>query len=78
MIVDCYTHTWENAYQLGRCVAPIGSRADAAATRGVTGTDSSHHWAAAQPVDATIVLGFKSRYLDAEYMGKVGRGNACR
>jgi len=32
----------------------------------VGGHDASHHWAAAQPVDVTIVHGFKSRYLDAE------------
>ena len=67
MIVDCYTHTWESATQLGRCAPPNGrhpqtpDRSTAAPAAGV-----SRHLAASEPVDYTIVLGFKSHYLDAE------------
>ncbi len=64
MIVDCFTHTWENASSLGRCTfaggpagtaSPLSHRAAAA-----------RHRAASEPVDVTFVLGFKSNYLGAE------------
>jgi len=64
MIVDCLTHTWEHGAALGRGVAfggqqnghgPDAHRAAAA-----------RHRAAAEPVDVTLVLGFKSQYLGAE------------
>ncbi len=67
MIVDCYTHTWESVDQLGRCVPPRGD--DTSEPQGAAdphGAGITRHLAAAEPVDATIVLGFKSRYLDAE------------
>jgi predicted TIM-barrel fold metal-dependent hydrolase len=67
MIVDCYTHTWESADQLGRCVPPGGDHApQSAETDAVARAGTSRHTAAAEPVDTTIVLGFKSNYLDAE------------
>ena len=67
MIVDCYTHTWESAAQLGRCAPPYGrhSRTPDRSTA-APAADVSRHLAASEPVDYTIVLGFKSRYLDAE------------
>lgn len=58
MIVDCFTHTWDNGDAMGRCVPPsrrISGEHDGA---GVT-----RHLAAAAPVDKSLVLGFKSRYL---------------
>lgn len=66
MIVDCYTHTWESADQLGRCVPPKGDTG--LGPRGGLGPKSagaSTHLAAAEPVNVTMVLGFKSRYLEA-------------
>lgn len=67
MIVDCYTHTWTSTDQLGK---------DAAATcrfphlpDRVLERDhasSARHLAAADPVDMTVVVGFKSAYLGAE------------
>jgi len=67
MIVDCYTHTWSSVQQLGRCVPdsrrhtpPTSDFADPART------GAARHFAAAEPVDTTIVLGFKSHYLGAE------------
>ncbi len=64
MIVDCYTHTWETAAQLGRCVAGV----DPEARNGTDpcGADIARHLAAAEPIDVTLVLGFQSRYLDAD------------
>ncbi|MHC4697062.1 MAG: amidohydrolase family protein [Planctomycetota bacterium] len=67
MIVDCYTHTWENADQLGRGAAVNGQRMprwEQACDSNNTGI--ARHWAAAEPVDTTVVLGFKSHYLGAD------------
>jgi len=70
MIVDCYTHTWESSAQLGRdvpggrgrfAVAAVSEPQTPSATAGV-----ERHLEASRPVDAVIVLGFKSRYLGAE------------
>ena len=67
MIVDCYTHTWESTAQLGRCTPPDGRRQPMADRQvGPHPAGPSRHLAAAEPVDRTIVLGFKSRYLAAE------------
>ena len=64
MIVDCYTHTWETVEQLGRCLA--GPTDDRRAGSDPLHAGASRHLAAAEPVDVTIVLGFKSHYLEAE------------
>lgn len=67
MIIDCYTHVWEHPAELGRCV-PVKGRVvgrngyDADLSRAAP----SKHLAAAEPVSATFVLGFKSRYLGAD------------
>ena len=67
MIVDCYTHTWESADQLGRCVPLGGSHpVNPQLAAGPNGASIARHLAATEPVDTTIVLGFKSRWLDAE------------
>lgn len=67
MIVDCYTHTWESPDQLGRCVPARGwSAANPPLIGGAAGASLARHHAATEPVDITIVMGFKSRWLDAE------------
>ncbi len=67
MIVDCYTHTWESADQLGRCIPLSGDRTGGQTDAvGPQSAGTARHLAAAEPVDATIVLGFKAHYLEAE------------
>ncbi len=67
MIVDCFTHTWESADQLGRCVPPRGDRVGAQQdTVGPHSAGPTRHLAAAEPVDTTIVHGFKAHYLEAD------------
>ena len=67
MIVDCYTHTWETPEQLGRCVPANGKHPLSRSGAGdPPPPNPARHLAAAAPVDASIVLGFKSRYLQAE------------
>lgn len=70
MIVDCFTQIWDSPAQLGlkrptarRRFRPSnleGREAEPASAS--TGT----HFAACEPVDRAIVVGFKSHYLDAE------------
>jgi uncharacterized protein len=75
MIVDCHTHIWQSPDQLGRL--ELGNVRSAKSTvrrtlgsksgwRGVPAADPDHHWAQSGSVDKSIVLGFKSRYLQAE------------
>src|SRR4051812_8800062 len=74
MIVDCHTHVWQSPDQLGQLV--LGdltrparqrlSRSAAASQRWIPAADADHHWAQSSTVDKSIVLGFKSRYLQAE------------
>jgi len=67
MIVDCYTHTWESADQLGRCVPARSTQSSPSQPKaGFHGAGPARHLAAAEPVDTTIVLGFTSHYLGAE------------
>lgn len=67
MIVDCFTHTWESASQLGRSQAGGGSSASSASSPAEpVQASASHHLAAAEPVDRTFVLGFVSHYLAAD------------
>ena len=67
MIVDCFTHIWESDQQLGRCVPTREHRSEALGDGfSIHGAGPSRHWAAAEPVDVTIVLGFTSQYLGAE------------
>ena len=63
MIVDCHTHVWESAEQLGRGAGSSGS--------GMRGQDlpkaaPPDHLAATRPVDKAFVLAFKSHYLAAD------------
>jgi len=66
MIVDCFTHTWESADQLGRCIPSSGGRGAESAEGGIVArAGAGRHVAAAEPIGTTLVLGFRSRYLDA-------------
>jgi hypothetical protein len=67
MIVDCHTHTWEPDADLG----PYGqgnphNRPPLPVLDGRSASGVAMHLASAEPVDFTIVLGFKSRYLGVE------------
>jgi predicted TIM-barrel fold metal-dependent hydrolase len=80
MIVDCHTHIWESPDQLGQL--DLGSTAKPARKRAgrpvvqanagkgvwrsIPAADPDHHWAESGTVDKSIVLGFKSRYLQAD------------
>ncbi len=72
MIVDCHTHIWQSADQLGEL--DLGELPAMQQRRGkvppkpgrVPSADADHHWAMSSAVDKSIVLGFKSRYLRAE------------
>lgn len=76
MIVDCHTHIWQSPEQLGdvdwgdvprapkpRSFRPTNPRSG---LRTLPAADPDYHLAQATAVDKTIVLGFKSRYLNAE------------
>jgi predicted TIM-barrel fold metal-dependent hydrolase len=76
MIVDCHTHIWQSADQLGQLDSgnssvrarrrPPRISAEKASWRNFPAGDPEHHWAQSATVDKSIVLGFKSRYLHAE------------
>ena len=68
MIVDCHTHLWQSPDQLGRAV--LGGlpprRAGSGGGFAVPAADPEHHADSARPVDVSIVLGFKSNFLQAD------------
>jgi predicted TIM-barrel fold metal-dependent hydrolase len=77
MIVDCHTHIWQSPEQLGQLELgdnsrPSRSRAPRVSATGKTqwrahpAADADHHWAQSAMVDKSIVLAFKSKYLQAE------------
>src|SRR5438046_10702416 len=69
MIVDCHTHIWQSDAQLGQTFVSSGATPSkpARATRPLIAEPTTgNHLAATGPVDKSIVLGFKSRYLHAE------------
>ncbi len=63
MIIDCHTHIWERPEQLGRYRPAASDRSTAAGRRVWPEADPQRHLAAAEPVDKSIVLGFRSHYL---------------
>ncbi|MDB5295045.1 MAG: putative hydrolase [Phycisphaerales bacterium] len=82
MIVDCHTHIWESPDQLGqldlgggllpsRKRAIGGKSAAKSVWRTLPAADPDHHWAETTTADKSIVLGFKSRYLQAEIPNRV-------
>jgi len=77
VIVDCHTHIWQSPEQLGQVDLGEHSRpahkgvmravgAGKSAWRSVPAADPEFHWTQSAAVDKSIVLGFKSRYLNAE------------
>lgn len=70
MIVDCHTHIWESANQLGiaQPAALRRGQCDPLSPTNETQLEASpaRHIEAAEPADKTFVLGFKSRHLNAE------------
>lgn len=77
MIVDCHTHIWQSPDQLGQLDlgdvprtatkrSPRPAPGSKAAWRSMPAADPDHHWAQSAVVDKSIVLGFKSKYLQAE------------
>ncbi|HEX4054586.1 MAG TPA: amidohydrolase family protein [Tepidisphaeraceae bacterium] len=77
MIVDCHTHIWQSPDQLGQLDLgdmphsaakrpPRPAPGSKAAWRSMPAADPDHHWAQSSVVDKSIVLGFKSKYLQAE------------
>lgn len=76
MIVDVHTHIWQSPDQLGRLdlgnsprltrKRPSRINSPKGTWRVVPAADPDHHWASSGTVDRSFVLGFKSRYLQAE------------
>lgn len=66
MIVDCHTHIWESVDQLGRGAGLWSIRGRGRSAASPPHASIRDHLAACEPVAQTIVLGFKSYYLDAE------------
>lgn len=68
MIVDCYTYTWECGDPLGRCKPPANPPPLPAQMDRPDPFEAgrARHLAASEPVDTTIVLGFRSRYLEVD------------
>lgn len=78
MIVDCHTHIWQTpdqlgSLELGEIVKPRGARpasprvsVSRSAWRTTPAADAEFHWQQSAAVDKSIVLGFKSRYMQAE------------
>ncbi len=67
MIVDCHTHVWESPQQLGRGLfGPLARAEQGSAWGSIASADTERHLAASQPADRTIVLAFKSQYLQAD------------
>jgi predicted TIM-barrel fold metal-dependent hydrolase len=65
MIVDCHTRIWANREQLGRYHPLPDNRGRSDTPTPWPNADVERHLDAAEPVDKTIVLGFRSRYLGA-------------
>ncbi len=71
MIVDCHARVWESLEQLGGLAAAVqekGQRLPAMAKAEKRPLDASTTWhrQSGKMIDRSLVLGFKSRYLNAE------------
>lgn len=70
MIVDCHTHIWQSDTQLGQSYVESATVTGNPPVRGlrprVCEPTANNHFAASDPVDKSIVLAFKSKYLRAE------------
>jgi len=85
MIVDAHTHIWQSPEQLGDgALAELSRPASVAGQRMrlLPQADTANHLIAAEPVDRSIILGFRSRYLGAaisnEYIASYCREHADR
>lgn len=66
MIVDCHTHIWRSPSQLGQAAGPLVRRLFKDSRAGsVPDASPELHSAACKPADKIIVLGFRSRHLQA-------------
>jgi predicted TIM-barrel fold metal-dependent hydrolase len=63
MIVDCHTHIWQDPSQLGMGAQELLRRQ---AGKGALDASARRHFEASQAAEKTLVLGFSSRYLQAE------------
>lgn len=61
MIVDCHTHIWASTEQLGRGLAPFLYRCAEA-----IGAGPADHALSARSVTCTLVMGYRSRFLNAD------------
>src|SRR5262245_4866264 len=68
MIVDCHTHIWQSDSQLGQSFkdSGSGSKTPRAPRSLIAEPNTRNHFAASGPVDKSIVMAFKSKYLAAE------------
>ena len=67
MIIDCHTHIWESPQQVGLVPhAESSAKMPQSALGRVPDASMDQHFMASEPVDRSLVLGFKSRYLGAE------------
>lgn len=85
MIIDCHTHIWQSPEQLGDGALAELSRPTLIAgqkMRLLPQADTANHLLAAEPVDKSFVLGFRSNYLAAqipnEYIADYCREHADR
>ncbi len=66
-IVDCHTHLWESAAQLGKCSSSFRLKSNPSASR----LSSSYDLIiSAEPVTVSFLLGFHSRLLDVNIPNK--------
>ena len=71
MIVDCHTHIWQSAEQIGlrvgvRPVKPVRSAREQDKSFYSLQATPEQHLSACEPVGAAVVLGFCSRHLNAQ------------
>ncbi len=85
MIIDCHTHIWQSPEQLGEGALAELARPTVVAgqkMRLVPQADTANHLLAAEVVDKTFVLGFRSKYLSAaipnEYIADYCRDHSDR
>ncbi|MEM8874510.1 MAG: amidohydrolase family protein [Planctomycetota bacterium] len=71
MIIDCHTHVWQSPEQLGR--ATLGGVPPRTGKRqgNTPAADPDAHFQQTRQVDKAFVLGFKSKYLEADVPNRV-------
>ncbi len=66
MIIDCHTHIWESAKQLGRERGLFSHRLRGQSSSHVPKATPRDHFQASEPTDKTFVFALRSYYLEAE------------